>query len=516
MKIFRSIAITALLASLMIPASALGTTYYAGVDFDVEAPSDEQDVMYEGLTVDGVDIGGMTLAQARSALLSAQNQVLSQQVTMTLDDQTLTMSWRELGAGYASCDGILDGAMKLGKYHGGLIARFMALKDIECEGLVYETERTLDETILKAAVAAKFEGMDGTAQNATITRENGQFIVTPDVTGVVVDIDGTVDEIKALYESSGFAAAQITAAAKVDKAPITAEMLEAIQDQLGKCTTHVGGTDNRAFNVAHGASKINGLLLMPGESASASDLMGPREPYNGYRVAPQYVDGTSVDAVGGGVCQVSSTLYNALLGAELQIDERHSHSMKVTYLDPSKDAAIAMGVKDLKFTNNLEYPVYIEGWSKDRNCTFIVWGKETRPAGREVTYKSVVTYEGSIAEVTKYDPTQPAGAKKTASGHPEVRSRLEKIVKENGVEVSRETISTDYYMHSAKVITIGTGGLTPQEYEASLNTTAAPTPTPTPAPVEPPAEPEPTQPEPSAEPEPQQPDNPEGGGGETP
>lgn len=95
------------------------------------------------------------------------------------------------------------------------------------------------------------------------------------------------------------------------------------------------------------------------------------------------------DSVGGGVCQVSTTLYNALLEAELQIDVRYPHSMEVSYVKPSKDAAIATGSKDLVFTNNKEYPIYIEGTTNGYEVSFTIYGKEDRPSNRKVEYISV-------------------------------------------------------------------------------------------------------------------------------
>ena len=234
-------------------------------------------------------------------------------------------------------------------------------------------------------------------------------------------------------------------------------MLEAVKDELGTCTTYAKGTDNRADNIALGTSRINGLLLLPGQSASTSDMMLERIAENGYKMAPQYMNGSTLDAVGGGVCQVSSTLYNALLRAELQIDERHSHSMSVSYLEPSFDAAIAWQAKDLRFTNNKEYPIYIEGYMKGRDVTFTVYGFEDRPANRKVVYKSIVDKEVPAEDKIVYDPTQPVGyTAKKGQRHNYIESHLIKIVYIDGEEVSRETINKDTYYPQYVTVTIGT------------------------------------------------------------
>lgn len=98
---------------------------------------------------------------------------------------------------------------------------------------------------------------------------------------------------------------------------------------------------------------------------------------NGYYPAPSYESGQVVDTYGGGICQVSTTLYNAVLKAELQVNERHNHTMLVSYVDPSKDAAIAEGLMDFVFTNNTDAPIYIYGVGYQGTLNFTIYGHET-------------------------------------------------------------------------------------------------------------------------------------------
>lgn len=121
---------------------------------------------------------------------------------------------------------------------------------------------------------------------------------------------------------------------------MTADELNQITDVLGTATTYYGSTYGRNINVEVGAEKLNGILLMPGEEFSVTDAVVPFNAENGYELAPSYESGQVVDSYGGGICQVSTTLYNALLQAELQILERHNHTMIVTYVEPSMDAAL--------------------------------------------------------------------------------------------------------------------------------------------------------------------------------
>lgn len=125
--------------------------------------------------------------------------------------------------------------------------------------------------------------------------------------------------------------------------------LESISDVLGTCTTaYASSGASRSGNIANGVSKINGHVLMPGETLSGYECMHPFTIENGYFTAAAYENGQVVDSVGGGVCQIATTLYDASLAAELEITQRQNHSMIVTYVKPSMDGAIAGTYKDIK------------------------------------------------------------------------------------------------------------------------------------------------------------------------
>ena len=157
------------------------------------------------------------------------------------------------------------------------------------------------------------------------------------------------------------------------------------------------------------------------------------------------------------MCQISTTLYNASLEAELEIVQRQNHSMTVGYVKPSEDAAIAGTYKDLKFKNNYETPIYIEGSVSGSTLTFTAYGKETRPANRTIEFVSETL--GTIdpgAPTEKVDNSLAPGARvKESSGHIGKKSRLWKVVYVDGVETEREILHTDTYMASKALYRIG-------------------------------------------------------------
>ena len=413
----------------------------------------------EGVTVAGVDVSGMTEEEARAAVTESLKGLAVSKFTVNVDGESVSMSWGLMGLTWKMEDA-MDQAMVAGK-GAGWVGKYKAESDLKSGDGTIEVPMEIKESgvdMLLEDVAL----VEGAPQNASISREDGEFVITEHVNGRKVNKEATKEAILAAVEAGITADLTVDAVVEVAEPEIKAEDLAVIKDELGSCTTYVSGTSNRYNNVKVASGNINGKVLFPGESASASTMMKTRIPANGYKLATQYANGKNEQAYGGGVCQVSSTLYNALLKAELQIDERHPHSMLVSYLDPSKDAAIAEGYKDLIFTNNTENPIYIEAVCEDRELTFTVYGVEYRPANRTVKYVSSVSYKNYPADIIKYDPTMPIGSQvKEGDRHPSCKSSLIKIVYENDVEVSRETLHTDRYSSSAVTITYGSMGATP-------------------------------------------------------
>ena len=182
----------------------------------------------------------------------------------------------------------------------------------------------------------------------------------------------------------------------------------------GTCTTSFStSSSNRINNIEVAAGHLNNLLVMPGQEISVSDTIKPRTTANGYKSAGAYLNGRTVPAIGGGICQVSSTVYNAVKNAGLTVLERHPHSMPVHYLPLGLDAAISAGSKDLRFRNDYSAPVilqaYTEGknlivnclvWNHDLNGrTFKLWSKETGSLSAKTYF---TTYQDGVEVSTEY------------------------------------------------------------------------------------------------------------------
>ena len=176
-------------------------------------------------------------------------------------------------------------------------------------------------------------------------------------------------------------------------------------------------------------------------------------------MAGSYLNGEVVDSMGGGICQVSTTLYNAVLRAELEVVERSPHSMTVHYVELSEDAAIAGTYKDFKFKNSTDYPIYIEGYTtSDKKITFNIYGNETRDSNRSISFESVLVNEVKPNTILRDDAGQGLGYKNVSAGKTGYVAELYKIVKVNGVQTDRIKINKSTYKGSDRVVTYGTAG----------------------------------------------------------
>ena len=252
----------------------------------------------------------------------------------------------------------------------------------------------------------------------------------------------------------------MTAVIEDDQPKYTREMVEKCNTKLGTfSTTYTTSSADRAGNLANGAHLINNTVLYPGDVFSAYKKLTPFTTDNGYFEAGAYSNGKVIDSIGGGACQVTTTLYNAVLLSELEVVERQPHSMTISYVDLSRDSAIAGTWKDLKFENNTDSPILIEAYTSGRTITFNIWGRETRDTkNRTIKYETVVLDEKAPGkEVVTKDPTKPTTyTLTTQSAHTGYVAELYKIVYENGVEVSRTRINKSIYNSSPRYVTIGT------------------------------------------------------------
>ncbi len=437
----------------------------------------------DGVSVGAVSLSGLTEEEAEKQIESYVNEKLNQDITLVVNGTEAKSDAQTLGVAWDNRDEVAK-AIQGTELKGNLVKRYMKKKDLEVNPVKIELDLSVDQDKVSTFVSEKCGSAVADAVDATITRKGGKFEITPSKEGLTVDMDATKAALNDALNSEDTDAIRVEASVTVKKPKVTEEDLTTIKDVLGTFSTSFATSGaSRSTNLAVGSGKINGHVLMPGEVLSGYECMHPFSLENGYKTATAYENGRSVDSIGGGVCQISTTLYNASLYAELEIVQRQNHSMTVSYVKPSMDAAIAGTYKDLKVKNPYDTPIYIEGYTQGKTLTFTIYGKETRPSNRTLAFESetISTTPSPTQEIQ--DPSLPAGKRvKVESGHTGLKSKLYKCVYVDGKLQDRTLLNSDTYNASKTVYRVGTGAAAP--VETTPAETAAPTETEAVAPAE--------------------------------
>ncbi len=432
----------------------------------------EEERIESGIYVNDINLSGMTVSEAKKAVQDYVDSFGDTQIILhATQEETIETTASALGLKWGNQE-IIDEAAGLGK-DGNIVQCYKALKDLEYANKVYEVEFDFDKNTIRTLVEEEGAQYSVEAVDAVLTRVDGAFQITEGQEGIVVDASASADAVyDYLVSNWNGTACDVDLVVTVQEPRGNAEDLSKVTDVLGTFTTsYTTSGSSRSANVANGCNLINGCTLYPGEEFSTYAVVSPFTSDNGYYMAGSYLNGQVVDSLGGGICQVSTTLYNAVLRAELEVVERYNHSMIVTYVDPSADAAIAESSgKDFKFVNNTEYPIYIEGIATpEKQITFTIYGVETRESNREVIYESVVL-ERTVPEeeVIFADPGQPLGYCSVQSAHVGCKAQLWKVVKVDGVEVSRDQVNSSTYNKSPRSATVGVATADPEAYNAIM------------------------------------------------
>ena len=294
------------------------------------------------------------------------------------------------------------------------------------------------------------EQVIGDPVSATVSKEDGKTII-PEKVGVQFD----VEEARTIIGDGSAASYEIpvtTTAAKV-----TAEKLEEVlfRDTLASCSTSLNeGNAPRTNNVRLASAAINGTILNPGEEFSYNNVVGERTTERGYQSAGAYSGNEIIDEVGGGVCQPSSTLYMAVLRADLEVTQRVNHSFTVAYTPLGEDATVSWGGPDFCFKNDTDYPIKILAEQSNGQLTMTIVG--TKTSDKTVTTRTEVIETYTPQRIEKKDNSMMVGQSRVeVSGIPGYSTRTYKIITENG-QTTEELANTSNYIKRDEVVYVGT------------------------------------------------------------
>ena len=414
------------------------------------------DKIAKNVYIGTVELSGLSKDEAEEKLSGQLKNDQTKKLALAVEDQSMEATLEELGFNYKDVKTIVQEAADYGK-NGGLLGRYKKLRKLSKEKVVISPDYTLDEKAAESILEERAVPLAKHAKNATITKGSNGLQVNKEEIGETVDKSETIKAIKKyLNDDWNHKAVALDAKLKEEKPTVTEADLQTIQDELGSFSTDAGGGE-RWKNLKNGVKKLNGTIVMPGEQVSVHDITAPYDEEHGYVQAGSYENGQVVDTYGGGICQVSTTLYNAVLFSELKVVKRYPHSMLVAYVPPSRDAAIAGDTKDFVFENNYDTPIYIYGEIDDDNqLRFIIYGKETRDKARKIEFDSEVISTEEPGVKYKADAERALGDMEvTGSAHTGKEVKLWKIVYENGKQISKDVINESIYSKADKTISVG-------------------------------------------------------------
>ena len=445
--------------------TAIACAFMMGMGMTAHAQ--EEQLIKGGIYIGNVDIGNMTADEAVAAVEAYVEEIGTSVVTLeAANGGQVQVTASDLGLTWTNRE-IIEEAAQIGQ-DGNVIVRYKIMKDLEHDNIRYDMELAYDINAINQILAEQCSGFDTRAVDAVMTREDGEFQIQDGSSGFLLDVETSIDLVhNYMLEEWNHEDCFIALDVHEEKPRGSYEELMQAQDVLGSFTTSFTSSGKaRVANVTNGSRLINGVLLYPGEEFSTLAEITPFTVANGYYMAASYSNGKVVDSLGGGICQVSTTLYNAVLLAELDITERYNHSMIVAYVDPSADAAIAESAgKDFKFVNNTDFPVYVESIIKGKEITVNIYGKETRDENREVTYESeILEVINPGADVIYADAGQPLGYIVKESAHIGYKAKLWKVVKVDGVEVERTEVNYSRYKATPRYATVGVVTADPNAY----------------------------------------------------
>jgi len=411
--------------------------------------------IYSGIYIEGIDVSGLEINLALERLNAAIDGMIPiKKEVLEYDGNAWEYDFEKLGIGFNTEEAI-NKAYSIGRSGNIFYRLYSIIKTRINEHQIY-LEVYFDRDLMTEALKNIKQQVDRQEKNASVQFLDRKITLVTHETGKRLDISKNIDNWTTKLEVKDFTTFNLI----VDE--IDPEIKESdinhIESIIGKFSTKFNqGDANRSYNIKLACSKINGILLMPGQDFSMNKSLGPRTSENGYKDAPVILKNELVKSAGGGVCQVTTTLYNAVLLSKLKVVERQHHSMPLGYIDMGRDATIAEDYIDFKFRNSNGYPIAIFSSVTGNVVSVYILGKD-REAGMDVVLKSQVVeeYEPQGEEV-EYSDEIPEDVRivirEPKNGYKVLLYR--ETYGADGVLLLREKISEDIYAPVKSKVKVG-------------------------------------------------------------
>ena len=462
-----------------------------------------------GVSIKGINVSGMSKEEAKQNIEKVTKEKLLKTIKLIDGDYKVDLNPKDIEASF-NVDKAVEEAYNIGRDGNIIVNNYKILmaqlfkKDVNLDftlneerllEIITDTSLKLPGTVvqLKREIYNNIEDLNVGDKNlnipteivepdpinlekirAEIYKEPKDAYVTKNPTKVHTHVNGvdfaiSMDEAKKIIKEEKD---EYVIPLKITLAKKTIADLgeEAFPDKLSTFTTRYDASNyNRSTNIELATKSINGTVIMPGEIFSYNKTIGRTTLEKGYKEGTAYVGGKVVPDVGGGICQVSSTLYNTALLANLEITERSNHLFETSYVSPSRDATVYWGSIDFKFKNTRTYPIKIVGTAKNGVVKIDLYGIKEKEEYEVVIDSDVISYIPNETEYKK-DPTLENGKKVVEQvGFNGCKSKGYRILKKNGTVISKTLLSTDTYSPKNKIVRVGTKKVTNNKTTTTQN-----------------------------------------------
>lgn len=466
--------IIALVSGLLLALGMIfiSNAYGAYAPFRRKAESTKAALFAQGVIVDGVSIGGMTRAQAETALAQSETHTSQAlQMTIRIDDSLFRLTQSDVPF-ERNTQAVLDQAYAIGRQNSvqtlnsavtPMEWRYQVAQYTAQNNAYLYTQVTYDKADVHTYVnslAASVDKAAADAMVATFDFNTRSFTFTDEVYGAKLDTTALYDALISQLDSKNYSAVIQTATASITPSITRVELMNTFT-KISSYTTTTTADYNRNTNIVLAAAAVNGTVLNAGETFSFNSVTGQRTAAKGYLEAAAIAGGTTTVEIGGGVCQVSSTIFNAAMMADLTLVSRSPHTWPSTYVDPGRDATVNWPNLDFQFKNQRDTPIFIvcyfsqgKSLSAKGTVTVEIYGV-TLGTGLSIDLKTklISTQEPPAEAVYQRNTTLAPGTeqvlKKARTGYVYETYR---VYLRNGSEYRRELLCTSTYKMIQQVI----------------------------------------------------------------
>ena len=422
----------------------------------------------KGVAVSGIELSGKTKAAATGEVRNWARERVEQKITLTALDTRWTGAVSAFGA-RVDWEDAVERAYAVGRA-GGIFTRVRSVLFTNGSHKRITANIVVDESQVKHTIGKVAEAINRPHKDASVKVVDGLLEIEQDAWGIKLNEEEAAASVAESIKRGG---RLVSLPVEADKPNVVADDIKSIDTRLASFTTRYNTAKrDRSHNLVLGAQAIDGVILNAGQEFSYNEVVGPRLTERGYRDAPIFVRGVLEPGTGGGVCQVSTTLYNAVLLAGLDVVERAPHSRVVAYVVPGRDATVAYGFRDFRFKNSNSSPICVIVRTGGGVLTMDIYGAAADKKNIKV-YTSSPKYFAAGEETIVDESLKPGERKVIDKGARGVTVSVWKKTTAADGSVKTELVSNDRYRAMKAIVAVG-----PSEEEptVSVSTTESPEP----------------------------------------